>query len=45
MAAELVIRAAQTRGPGYITCRYREGMSLRRIMVAQLIQGLGGSFE
>lgn len=55
MAAELVCRAAQSRNNsnvqhgngavGFIVCRYREGMSIRRSMIAQLVQGLGGSFE
>jgi hypothetical protein len=45
MAAELVCRAANSRGPGFIVCRYREGMSIKRSMIKQLIQGLGGSFD
>lgn len=45
MAAELVCRAANSRGPGFIVCRYREGMSIKRSMIKQLIQGLGGNFE
>jgi hypothetical protein len=46
MAAELVIRAAHSRGSGgWITCRYAQGMSVKRALVAGLIQGLGGSFE
>ena len=45
MAAELVCRAASSRGPGWIICRFREGMSIKRSMVAQLIQGFGGKFE
>ena len=46
MAAELVIRAAHSRGPGgWIVCRYTQGMSVKRALVAGLIQGLGGQFE
>ena len=46
MAAELVCRAAHSRGPGgWIVCRYREGMSIKRTMIAQLVQGLGGKFD
>lgn len=45
MAAELVCRAAHSRGPGWIVCRYREGMSIKRQMISQLIQGLGGKFD
>lgn len=46
MAAELVIRAAGSRGPGnWIVCRYREGMSVKRGVVVGLVQGLGGKFD
>ena len=46
MAAELVCRAAASRGPGsWIVCRYREGMSIKRSMIAQLIQGFGGRLD
>lgn len=46
MAAELVIRAAHSRGQGgWILCRFREGMSIRRSLVAGLVNGLGGNFE
>ena len=43
MAAELVCRAAQSRGPGgWIVCRSREGMSVKGSLVHGLIQGFGG---
>ncbi|KIR30361.1 hypothetical protein I307_03470 [Cryptococcus deuterogattii 99/473] len=46
MAAELVVRAAHSRGAGgWITCRYREGLSIRRSMVQALVQGLGGKLD
>jgi hypothetical protein len=46
MAAELVIRAAHSRGQGqWILCRYREGMSIKRSLVGGLVNGLGGNFE
>ncbi|WVO13170.1 hypothetical protein L204_100782 [Cryptococcus depauperatus] len=46
MAAELVIRAAHSRGSGgWITCRYREGLSIKRSMVQALVQGLGGKLD
>ena len=46
MAAELVVRAAQSRGPsGWILCRYREGMSIKTSMIRDLVQGLGGKLE
>ena len=47
MAAELVCRAAASRGGqgNWIVCRYREGMSIKRNMIAQLIVGLGGKPE
>ncbi|ORX38448.1 hypothetical protein BD324DRAFT_620899 [Kockovaella imperatae] len=47
MAAELVCRAAATRGSGggWIICRYREGLSIKRHLIAGLVQGLGGSLE
>ncbi|KAL7422539.1 hypothetical protein Q5752_003187 [Cryptotrichosporon argae] len=48
MASELVTRAAASRGAasaGWIVCRFREGMSIRRSLVAGLVAGFGGSFE
>ena len=47
MAAELVCRAAHSRGTrgAWILCRYREGMSVKRTLVAGLVQGFGGKFE
>jgi len=47
MAAELVCRAATSRGAngGWIVCRYREGMSVKRSLIAGLVQGFGGKFE
>lgn len=45
MAAELVIRAAHGRGAAasvWIVCRFREGMSVKRTLIVQLVQGLGG---
>lgn len=46
MAAELVVRAAHSRGPsGWILCRYREGMSIKTSMIRDLVQGLGGKLE
>ena len=46
MAAELVVRAAHSRGPsGWILCRYREGMSIKTSMIRDLVQGLGGKME
>jgi hypothetical protein len=46
MAAELVIRAAHSRGSGgWILCRFREGMTIKRVLVAGLVQGMGGKFE
>jgi hypothetical protein len=46
MAAELVIRAAHSRGQGaWLLCRFREGMSIRRSLVGGLVNGLGGNFE
>jgi hypothetical protein len=46
MAAELVVRAAQSRGAsGWILCRYREGMSIKTSMIRDLVQGLGGKLE
>lgn len=45
MAAELVCRAAHSRGTGFIVCRYREGMSIKRTMIKQLVQGLGGNMD
>ncbi|WVR05740.1 hypothetical protein IAU60_002765 [Kwoniella sp. DSM 27419] len=47
MAAELVVRAAHSRGQGggWITCRYREGLSIKRSMIAALIGGLGGKMD
>ncbi|WVQ85333.1 hypothetical protein IAT38_007498 [Cryptococcus sp. DSM 104549] len=46
MAAELVIRAAHSRGgAAWVMCRYREGMSVKRSMVQALVQGLGGTFD
>jgi hypothetical protein len=45
MAAELVCRAAQSRGGGFIVCRYREGMSIKRSMIKQLVAGLGGHID
>ncbi|EIW68273.1 hypothetical protein TREMEDRAFT_32267, partial [Tremella mesenterica DSM 1558] len=46
MAGELVVRAAAGRGQGgWVLCRYREGMSVKRSLVASLIQGLGGKLE
>jgi len=46
MAAELVCRAAHSRGAGgWIVCRYREGMSVRRPLIAGLVQGLSGQFD
>ena len=46
MAAELVVRAAHSRGPsGWILCRYREGMSIKTSMIRDLVQGLGGKMD
>ncbi|WVQ97152.1 hypothetical protein IAU59_004262 [Kwoniella sp. CBS 9459] len=46
MAAELVVRAAHSRGPGgWIMCRYREGLSIKRSMIAALVTGLGGKMD
>ncbi|WRT63980.1 uncharacterized protein IL334_000907 [Kwoniella shivajii] len=50
MASELVIRAAQSRGgnnpnSGWIMCRYREGLSIKKSMVQALVQGLGGKLD
>ena len=46
MAAELVCRAAHSRGQGgWIVCRYREGMSVKRSLIAGLVKGFGGTFE
>ena len=47
MAAELVCRAAAGRGAGgsWIICRYREGLSIKRHLITQLVQGLGGSLD
>ncbi|WVQ71052.1 hypothetical protein IAR50_000577 [Cryptococcus sp. DSM 104548] len=46
MAAELVVRASHSRGPGgWITCRFREGLSVKRSMIQALVQGLGGKFD
>jgi hypothetical protein len=49
MAAEMVVRAAHSRGSGtgggWIVCMFREGMSIKRGLVAGLIQGLGGKFD
>ncbi|TYJ57630.1 hypothetical protein B9479_001712 [Cryptococcus floricola] len=46
MAAELVVRASHSRGPGgWITCRYREGLSVKRSMIQALVQGLGGKLD
>ncbi|KAK8865834.1 hypothetical protein IAR55_000982 [Kwoniella newhampshirensis] len=46
MAAELVVRAAHSRGAGgWISCRYREGLSIKRSMVQALVTGLGGKFD
>ncbi|KAK4685125.1 hypothetical protein P7C73_g5032, partial [Tremellales sp. Uapishka_1] len=45
MAGELVVRAAVQRGGGMIMCRYREGMSIKRAMIAALVAGLGGTLE
>jgi hypothetical protein len=46
MAAELVVRAAASRGNGtWIVCRYKEGMTIRRELVAGLVQGFGGKLD
>lgn len=54
MAAELVIRAAHSRGPphsqngaqgGWINCRYGEGMSIKTVLIKGLVQGMGGNFD
>lgn len=51
MAAELVIRAAQSRGTpaqqqgGWINCRYGEGMSIKTPLIRGLVQGMGGTFD
>jgi hypothetical protein len=47
MAAELVIRAAQARGSsgGWIVCRFREGMSIKRGLVVGLVEGFGGKID
>lgn len=46
MAAELVIRAAHSRGSGgWILCRFREGMTIKRPLISALVQGLGGKFD
>lgn len=48
MAAELVIRAAASRGGasgGWIMCRYREGMSVKRIIISGLVAGFGGHLD
>lgn len=55
MAAELVIRAAQSRGgPAqqqqqqqgpWINCRYGEGMSIKTTLIRGLVQGMGGNFD
>ncbi|OCF33315.1 hypothetical protein I317_07427 [Kwoniella heveanensis CBS 569] len=46
MAAELVVRAAHSRGAGgWIMCRYREGLSIKRSMIAALVTGLGGKMD
>ncbi|ORY35654.1 hypothetical protein BCR39DRAFT_511337 [Naematelia encephala] len=46
MAAELVIRAAHSRGQsGWIICRYREGMSIKRALIVGLVNGLGGKMD
>lgn len=46
MAAELVVRAAASRGNGsWIVCRYKEGMTIRRELVAALLQGFGSKLD
>lgn len=46
MAAELVIRAAHSRGAGgWIVCRYGEGMSVKRGLILGLVNGLGGKMD
>jgi hypothetical protein len=46
MAAELVVRAAASRGNGnWIVCRYKEGMTIRRALVLGLVQGFGGKLD
>ncbi|WWD09237.1 hypothetical protein V865_007359 [Kwoniella europaea PYCC6329] len=52
MAAELVIRAVNSRSgnmvgnnSNWIMCRFREGLSIKKGMIAALVQGLGGTLE
>ncbi|WWC58424.1 uncharacterized protein I303_100964 [Kwoniella dejecticola CBS 10117] len=50
MAAELVIRAANSRSgngnnTGWIMCRFREGLSVKKSMIQALVTGLGGVLE
>ena len=48
MAGELVVRAVHTRGgpgAGLVLCRYREGMSVKRVLIGDLVRGLGGKLE
>ncbi|WOO83397.1 uncharacterized protein LOC62_05G006923 [Vanrija pseudolonga] len=46
MAAELVVRAAASRGQGnWIVCRYKDGMTIKRALVLGLVQGFGGKIE
>lgn len=46
MAAELVVRAAASRGNGdWIVCRYKEGMTVKKALVLGLVQGFGGKLE
>ncbi|KLT45702.1 hypothetical protein CC85DRAFT_240336, partial [Cutaneotrichosporon oleaginosum] len=46
MAAELVVRAAASRGNGnWIICRYKEGMTVKRTLIGALVQGFGGKLD
>lgn len=46
MAAELVVRAAASRGNGeWIICRYKEGMTVKRALIGGLVQGFGGKLD